>query len=162
MKLILHDLNSSYNEQLFKKSNQILEADGNYFYCQGCFKCWSKHPAECFLNDKLKNVNQILGKAKELIIITKNLYGTYSKNIKNILDRTIGSSIPLLIYRKKELKYIRRYGNNDLLKVLVYGDITEKEKDTFTCMVKRNAINTGYSKAEIFFFDSIDELVQTL
>lgn len=98
-----------------------------------------------------------MGRADELIILTKNLYGAYSTNIKNVMNRTIGSSTPLCTYRAWEMHHILRYGKHSLLKVLVYGDITEREKATFTYMAKRNAINDGYRESEILFFDSASE-----
>ncbi|MGI6608133.1 MAG: flavodoxin family protein [Erysipelotrichaceae bacterium] len=162
MKVILHDLNSNFSEKLFKKSDAVIEADGKYAPCQGCFNCWTKHPAECFIKDKLQKTCRILGRADELVIITKNLYGAYSTEIKNIIDRTIGSSIPLLTYRKGEVHHILRYGVHNLLKVLVYGDITKQEKETFVYMVKRNVINTGYRKYEINFFDTFSELEKNI
>jgi multimeric flavodoxin WrbA len=157
MKVILHDLDHSHNEILSTKCDAIIEADGIYAPCQGCFGCWVKHPAECFMKDQLQTSCRILGRADELVIITKNLYGAYSTNIKNVMDRTIGSSTPLCTYRAWEMHHTLRYGKHSLFKVLVYGDITEREKATFIYMAKRNAINDGYQKSEVLFFDSAAE-----
>lgn len=157
MKVVLHDLDQLYSERLLNKCDAIVEADGKYAPCQGCFGCWVKHPAECFMKDKLQRTCRILGRADELIIITKNLYGSYSTNIKNVMDRTIGSSTPLCTYREWEMHHTLRYGKHSLLKVLVYGVITEQEKATFIYMAKRNAINDGYKASEVLFFDSASE-----
>ena len=157
MRVILHDLGSIYSERLLGKCDAVVEADGRYASCQGCFGCWVKHPAECSMKDKLQRTRRILGRADELIIITKNLYGSYSTNIKNVMDRTIGFSTPLCTYREWEMHHTLRYGKHSLLKVLVYGDITEQEKATFTYMAKRNAINDGYKASEVLFFDSASE-----
>lgn len=51
-----------------------------------------------------------------------------------------------------------RYGKHELLKVIVYGDITEQEKATFTYTAKRNAINDGFEKSEVLFLDDLSEL----
>lgn len=157
MKVILHDLDSSYSERLSAKCDAIVEADGKYAPCQGCFDCWVKHPAECFMKDKLHQTSRILGRADELVIITKNLYGSYSTNIKNVLDRTIGSSTPLFTYRAWEVHHVLRYGKHSLFKVLVYGDITEQEKASFIYMARRNSINDGYSKSDVLFFGTASE-----
>ncbi len=84
MRVILHDLDSIYSERLLKKCDAVVEADGRYASCQGCFGCWVKHPAECFMKDKLQKACRILGRADKLIIITKNLYGAYSTDIKKM------------------------------------------------------------------------------
>ena len=157
MKVILHDLDWQYSQRLLTKCDAIVEADGKYAPCKGCFGCWVKHPAECFIKDKLQTACRILGRADQLVIITKNLYGTYSTKIKNVMDRTIGTSTPLCVYRQREMHRTLRYGKHALLKVLVYGDITEREKATFIYMVKRNAVNDGYNKSEVLFFHSAAE-----
>lgn len=157
MKVIIHDLEPSRSEQLSSKCDAIIEADGKYAPCQGCFGCWVKHPAECFMKDKLQKACRTLGGADELVIITKNLYGSYSTNIKTVMDRTIGASTPLSTYRAWEMHHVLRYGKHSLFKVLVYGDITEQEKATFTYMAKRNAINDGYNESEVLFFASASE-----
>lgn len=157
MKVIVHDLNRQYSERLLNKCDEIVEADGKYAPCQGCFACWVKHPAECFMKDKLQKACRVMGRADELIIITKNLYGAYSTRIKNVMDRTIGISTPLSTYREWEMHHTLRYGKHNLLKVLVYGDITEQEKATFIFTAKRNAINNGYRASEVRFFDTASE-----
>ena len=101
---------------------------------------------------------RLIGRADELIIVTENGYGTYSPNIKNVLDRSIGSSTPLSTYRGKQMHHTLRYGKHELLKVIVYGDITEQEKATFTYTAKRNAINDGFEKSEVLFLDDLSEL----
>lgn len=157
MKVILHDSDQLSSERLLTKCDEALFADGKYAPCQGCFGCWIKHPAECFIKDKLQKASRVLGRADELIIITKNLYGAYSVPIKNVMDRTIGASTPLSTFRGWEMHHVLRYKKHRLMKVLVYGDITDKEKETFTHMVKRNALNDGYKKTEVLFFTSAEE-----
>lgn len=162
LKVILHDLDSSYNEELSTKCDAIVEADGKYAPCQGCFGCWTKHPAECFMKDKLQRISRVLGRADELVVITKNLYGSYSVNIKAVMDRAIGISTPLSTYRAWEMHHTLRYGRHALLKVHVYGDITIEERATFAYMARRNAVNDGYRESEVLFFDSVSEAVSAV
>lgn len=162
MKVILHDLDIQYNEILSGKCDEIIHADGKYAPCQGCFGCWTKHPAECFMKDSLKQTARVIGQADEFVIITENLYGTYSSVVKNVLDRSIGTSTPLSTYRGKQMHHTLRYGKHNLLKVIVYGDITEQEKETFTYTAERNAINDGFEKSEVIFlndFSGLEDLV---
>ncbi len=158
MKVILHDLDSRYSEMIRAKCDHEEAADGKYAPCQGCFGCWTKHPAECFMKDKLQQVCRLIGQADELVIVTKNLYGGYSADVKNVLDRSIGTSTPFSTYRGRQMHHTLRYGKHDLWKVVVYGEITEAEKDTFRYMAKRNAVNDGFEKSEVIFLRDLTEL----
>ena len=158
MKVILHDLDPVYDKLIESKCDRVLAADGKYAPCRGCFGCWTKHPAECFMKDKLKQACRVIGHADELVIITKNLYGEYSPAVKNVLDRSIGTSTPFSTYRGRQMHHTLRYGKHDLWKVIVYGEISDAEKDTFRYRAGRNAINDGYSRSEVVFLSELDEL----
>ena len=162
MRVILHDLDSRYDEMMGARCDRVLAADGKYAPCQGCFGCWTKHPAECFMKDKLKQACRIIGHADELVIITKNLYGEYSPAVKNVLDRSIGTSTPFSTYRGKQMHHTLRYGKHDLWKVIVYGEISEGEKDTFRYRAERNAINDGFARSEVVFISDPAELESIL
>ena len=162
MKLILHDLDSRYDELIASRCNFAVAADGKYAPCQGCFGCWTKHPAECFMKDKLQQICRLIGQADEVEIVTKNLYGGYSAQIKNALDRSIGTSTPFSTYRGKQMHHTLRYGKRDLWKVVVYGDITAEEKETFRYLAQRNAVNEGCERSEVVFIDHLSELEERL
>ena len=162
MRVIIHDLGPEYEELLKQKCDTVICADGKYAPCQGCFGCWTKHPAECYMKDSLHTVCRVIGKADELIIISKNCYGTYSPVIKNIFDRSIGSSTPFSTYRGKQMHHTLRYGKHDVLKVYTYGDITEEEKATFELVAKRNALNDGYRESQFVVLNTLEELKEVL
>ncbi len=162
MKVIIHDLGSDFETLIESKSSLAVAADGKYASCQGCFGCWTKHPAECFMKDKLQQICRIIGQADELLIITKNLYGAYSAAVKNILDRAIGTSTPFSTYRGRQMHHTLRYGKHDLWKVIVYGEASEAEKATFRYMAERNAVNDGYERSEVVFIADPAELEAVL
>ena len=162
MKVIVSDLGNQYAGMIEAKCDQIIEADGKYAPCQGCFGCWTKHPAACFMKDALQQACRIIGQADELVIITKNMYGAYSADIKNVLDRSIGTSTPFSTYRGRQMHHTLRYGKHDLWKVIVYGDITESEKETFRYLAERNALNDGYQRSEVVFLTDLKELEAVL
>ena len=110
------------------------------------------------MKDKLKQACRVIGHADELVIITKNLYGEYSPAVKNVLDRSIGTSTPFSTYRGRQMHHTLRYGKHDLWKVIVYGEISDAEKETFKFRAERNAINDGYSQSEVVFLTDLDEL----
>ena len=158
MKVIIHDLGTEYDEILKNKCDKVISANGKYAPCQGCFNCWTKHPAECFMKDSLKESCRVLGRADELIVITENCYGAYSPAVKNVFDRSIGLSTPMSTYRGKQMHHTLRYGRHDSIKVYTYGEITKEEKETFAFMVERNAINLGYRNSEFVYLESLSRL----
>ena len=158
MRVIIHDLDTSYEKSLKEKCDQLIHANGKYATCQGCFNYWTKHPAQCFIHDNLQYICHTVGRADELIIITENCYGIYSPNVKAILDRCIGLSTPLSTYRGGQMHHILRYGEHKKIKVYVYGDTLEQEKATFKEMVKRNAINDGYRESQVVFVQNPEQL----
>ena len=158
MKVLIHDLGTTNEIEFEKTFDYVINADGKYAPCQGCFNCWTKHPAECYMKDSLKEVCRVIGRADELTIITENCYGAYSSAVKNILDRSIGSSTPFSTYRGGQMHHTLRYGKHQLFKVYTYGSITSDEKATFEYMAKRNAINYGYKRSEVIVLESLSEL----
>ena len=162
MKVILYDLGPEYGALIEAKCDRALAADGKYAPCQGCFGCWTKHPAECFMKDKLRQVCRLIGRADELVIVTKNLYGGYSAAVKNVLDRSIATSTPLSTYRGRQMHHTLRYGKHELWKVVVYGEASVTEKATFRSMAERNAVNDGYERSEVIFLQDLAELEAAL
>ncbi len=151
MKILIHDLEDNDVEQFVNMSDQVIRADGKYAPCKGCFKCWTKHPVSCDFKDSLYEMCRILGQADDLMIITENCYGGYSPNIKRLLDRSIGISTPMSTYRGGLMHHTLRYGKHHKFHVFVYGQISEKEKETWKHMVKANSINNGYEQYEVEF-----------
>ena len=157
MRVIIHDLDRKYDEAVAARCDRAIAADGKYAPCQGCFGCWTKHPAECFMKDSLRQVSRVVGQADELVIITKNLYGGCSAAVKNVLDRSIATSTPFSTYRGGQMHHTLRYGRHKLWKVIVYGDITEAEKETFRFLAERNAVNDGFERCEAVFIGDESE-----
>lgn len=158
MKTVIHDLDQNFDESLKGTSIQVIWADGKYAPCQGCFHCWTKNPATCDLKDSLEQICRVIGQADELVIITENYYGGYSPAVKNILDRSIGTSTPMSTYRGKQMHHTLRYGKHNRLKVVVYGDIASSEMKTWELMVERNALNEGYAFFEVSFLTDLKGL----
>lgn len=158
MKTIIHDLDESYDLLFKKKYENVIFANGKYAPCQGCFGCWTKHPAQCYLKDALQTVCRQIGKAEELIIITENCYGAYSPAVKNVLDRSIGVSTPFSTYRGKQMHHTLRYGRKEKLTIYTYGHITKEEEKTFRYMLERNAINYGFREFEFHYLENLKQL----
>lgn len=158
MKTIIHDLGDFYDTLFKSKCENVISADGKYAPCQGCFGCWTKHPAQCYMKDALQMACRIIGKTDELVIITDNYYGAYSPSLKNVLDRSIGASTPFSTYRGKQMHHTLRYGKKEKLVVYTYGHITADEEKTFRYMVERNAINYGFREFEFHYLENVNQL----
>ena len=162
MKVILYDLGPEYGALIESKCDRAVAADGRYASCQGCFGCWTRHPAECFMKDSMKQICRVIGHADDFVIVTKNLYGAYSAAVKNVLDRSIATSTPFSTYRGRQMHHTLRYGKHDLWKVVVYGEVSETEKATFRYMAERNAVNDGFERSEVIFLRDLAELEAAL
>ncbi len=158
MKIIIHDLDEEFQKKISAGHPDVIWADGKYAPCQGCFDCWTRHPATCGMKDSLHQICRVVGQADDLVLITENCYGGYSTAVKNILDRAIGASTPMSTYRGREMHHTLRYGKKGNFKVIVYGDINENEKSTWNLMIERNRINHGYQSAELVFVNDITGL----
>lgn len=158
MKMIIHDLGEEYHDFLNQKADRVIWADGKYAPCQGCFHCWTKNPAACDMKDSLQEICRVIGQADDLTIITQNWYGGHSPAIKNLLDRSIGTSTPFSTYRGGQMHHTLRYGRHNMLRVVAYGDISDKEKETWNLMTQRNAINEGFTSYEFLCVLSKEEL----
>jgi len=157
MKTVIHDLGKERNETLLAAADRVVCADGRYAPCQGCFKCWTKHPAACAMKDELHQASRVLGTSDDLTIITENLYGGYSPEVKNILDRSIATSTPLSTYRKGQMHHTLRYGKRNRLHIIVYGSMTDAEKGTWQLMAERNAVNMGFKEYSVTFCADAEE-----
>ena len=101
---------------------------------------------------------RVVGQADDLVLVTENWYGGYSPAVKNIIDRSIGISTPMSTYRGGEMHHTLRYGKRAKLKVIVYGDVSDNEKETWKLMIERNRINYGFKAKELVFVSSITDL----
>ena len=158
MKILIHDRDEAFDQSAKKTYDRVIYANGKYAPCQGCFHCWTKTPAACEMKDVLHEICRVIGQADDLVIVTENWYGGYSPAVKNILDRAIGASTPLSTYRGGEMHHTLRYGKHGAWSVLVYGDTSEGERETWKLMVKRNAVNHGYRSCEVSFIPDVHAL----
>ena len=122
----------------------------------GLLRLWDQTSGH--LLHKLQEACRILGQADEVTVVTKNLYGGYSAPVKNVLDRSIGTSTPFSTYRGRQMHHTLRYGKHDLWKVIVYGDATEAEQASFRYLAERNAVNEGFARSEVVFLKDLSEL----
>ena len=160
MKVIIHDLGEEIT-CLLKKTNEdlvVIHADNQYASCRGCFKCWLKNAGFCTMKDSLQHVGALIGRSDPLIIVSRCCYGGYSSPVKAVLDRSIGASLPFFTWRGGQTHHISRYPRRKQMRVFFYGECTEFEQETATELVERNRLNLDYEKADVVFFQNIEQL----
>ena len=54
--------------------------------------------------------------------------------------------------------HISRYPRRKLIRVCFYGKCTEFEQETAKEVVERNRLNLDYEKADVVFFENIEQL----
>ena len=162
MKTIIHDLGKQIaplREQSGKDA-VFLDADNRYAPCLGCYSCWLKNPGYCIMKDSLQHIGALFGQSDPLIIISRCDYGGYSSPIKAIVDRSISNSLPFFTWRGGSMHHVSRYSPRQKMLVCFYGDCTDFEKETARQMVEQNRLNLGYDKAEVLFFEDINQLLK--
>ena len=158
MRMLIHDRDEAYDQKMKDKFDRVIRADGGYAPCQGSFHCWTKTPVACEMKDALQEICRVIGQADDLVIVTENWYGGYSPAVKNLLDRSIGTSTPMSTYRGRQMHHTLRYGRHHRFSVWVYGDISEDERSTWQLMAERNAINEGFQLYDVTFAEGTDAL----
>lgn len=152
MKVIVHDLDPEEFLNAFPdlKNREdvriIAETHGTMKKCIGCFSCWIKTPSHCIIKDDYNEMpTQFAG--DERIVISRCVYGGYSRFIKSVLDRSIGNATPFFEIRNGELKHVMPENKGDgsrIFSVYMYGDtITDLEKEMMTGLYNANKANLG-------------------
>ena len=103
-------------------------------YCMGCFGCWIKTPGECVIKDAMAEINRDINASDVVIYLVPVVFGQYSANIKNALDRWIPNILPFF-YTKKDGKTMhpKRYESNPQYLMIGYGDgLTQDDQQLFT------------------------------
>ena len=158
MKTIIHDL----KKIKVNKDDRVLNANKCINSCIGCFSCWIKHPKDCIYNDEYSTIVESLKNSDELIIISKSRYGSYSSEVKRVLERCIGYVLPYFTIRNNEIHHKERYNNRIKVKAYFYGNITSKERINLEKLVKANSVNINAKDYEVYFFKNKEELAKCI
>ncbi|HSW10415.1 MAG TPA: NAD(P)H-dependent oxidoreductase [Bacillota bacterium] len=110
--------------------------------CRGCFGCWIHSPGICVIDDEAREVARLMVGADLLLGLTPVVFGGYSAELKQALDRSIGNILPFFVLQAGEVLHARRYPYAwRLAAVGVQARPDEGEADLFRRLVVRNARN---------------------
>ena len=156
--MILSDLpREEFAVDFFPENSLYFRAKGCDNYCMGCFRCWAEHPGSCVKNDGITDFSLLMSACRDLLILTKNTYGSYSPPVKNVLERSISYVLPDFTIREGETHHKPRYGRAFSLSAVFYGATDERERDTARRLVQANAVNLNAPVKSTRFFEKIGD-----
>lgn len=162
MRLFVHDGTDEEFKEQFKKIKSddiVLSNNGKIKPCVGCFDCWVKTPGICVIQDGYNHIAKLFTQAKEIIVISRCVYGGYSPFIKNVFDRSLGSLLPTFEEKDGEMRHLPRAHNSPRLFVYFYGkEITENERDTAMKLISKNKQNFHFSSEFIHFYEKYTDI----
>ena len=124
-RILLHDIGNFFAEGLFENLQQdiqLIQADSSVAPCKGCFSCWIKTPGRCIIEDEAQALPSLIKECKELIIVSRVIYGGFSPNIKAYVDRMIPCLLPYFEIKKGKMRHPYRYKNKLKLTLIFYSE----------------------------------------
>ena len=123
-------------------------------FCMGCFGCWVKKPGECVINDMMAQVNRNFINSDVVIYLSPVIFGQFSANIKNALDRWLPNMLPFFETRPDgSTMHPSRYDAYPQLIIIGYGDeLWEEDRQLFIDIVKRHRNNV-----EVLIYQGYDQ-----
>ncbi|MBQ0165657.1 MAG: flavodoxin family protein [Treponema sp.] len=124
MKLVIHDLTEKEFKRLFPdvpKNVTVLSREKSVHPCIGCLCCFTRTPGYCILRDDYQQMGEVMSKISEMVIISKNCYGSFSPYVKNVLDRCLPYLLPFFEIRQGKMFQKIRYDNRISIAVHMYS-----------------------------------------
>ena len=129
-------------------------------YCVGCFGCWVKTPGRCVLKDSMDGINRAAMNSDVVVYLVPLVFGQFSANMKNAVDRWIPNILPFFLLRPDgSTIHPARYESNPRIVMIAYGDsLTAEDKALFTDITVRHRANGSV----LFYEDNDEKLSQAL
>ena len=118
--------------------------------CMGCFGCWVRKPGECVIQDGMTELNDRCMNSDVVIYLSPVVFGQFSANIKNVIDRWLpnmlhyftkrpdGSTIHKPRYATYPMQFIIGYGEAVSTEdSQLFVDITMKHRRNIEAVVYR-------------------------
>jgi len=110
--------------EIEKKSIQ----KGELHFCIGCYGCWTRKPGECVIEDSMAQINQTLNRSDVVVYLSPIVFGQYSPNMKNAIDRGLPNVLPLFVKKPDGTTgHPARYPSKPQMIIIGYGDEVSKE-----------------------------------
>ncbi|AET69625.1 NADPH-dependent FMN reductase [Desulfosporosinus orientis DSM 765] len=139
----LYDLTDKFlKENEFQTELIELKAE-NLTFCMGCFGCWIKKPGECVINDQMTQINQRVMNSDIVIYLSPIVFGQFSPNIKNVIDRGLPNMLPFFETRPDgSTMHPPRYKTYPCQIIIGYGDgLSDQDQQLFIDVTKKHRRN---------------------
>ncbi|MDR3601621.1 MAG: flavodoxin family protein [Desulfosporosinus sp.] len=151
--------------ELFLKTKgfgtEIMEVGAeNLTFCKGCFGCWIKKPGECVINDMMTQINQSFMNCDVVIYLSPIIFGQFSANIKNTVDRSLPNMLPFFVKRPDgSTTHPPRYNTYPKQIIVGYGEtVSDEDKQLFIDVTKKHRRNI-----EVLIYQETSEtIIKTL
>ena len=144
MLLILSDLpKSAFPAGYFPRDSLFFYAPAEAQGCCGCFRCWFEEPGRCVKKDGLSAFSSYMLSCERLLILSKNVYGSYSPAVKRVLERSISFVRPGFYVRYGEMHHKRRRKTPLFLDTVFYGEAGAFDRRAAGALARANAVNLG-------------------
>lgn len=156
-------LNRLLYEYLDKRDFEIEEEQigrDDLAFCMGCFGCWVKKPGECVINDRMAQINCKFMNSDVVIYICPVIFGQFSANIKNAVDRWLPNMLPFFDTRPDgSTMHPPRYDDYPKQIMIGYGDqLSSNDSQLFCDIIHKHRTNVEV----LIFKDSDLEITESL
>jgi multimeric flavodoxin WrbA len=129
-------------------------------FCIGCFGCWVKKPGECVINDAIGGINREEMNSDAVIFLSPVVFGQFSANIKNAVDRWLPNMLPFFVTRADgSTMHPPRYPDYPKQVIIGYGDqVCGEDERLFTDITKKHRSNLDV----LIWRDNDSELAEAL
>lgn len=128
-------------------------------FCMGCFGCWIKKPGECVINDKMSQINQKFMNSDVVIYLCPIIFGQFSANIKNAVDRWLPNMLPFFETRPDgSTMHPPRYEDYPNQLMIGYGEeISLEDEQLFLDIIQKHR-----NVEALIFKDSNSKMIESL
>jgi multimeric flavodoxin WrbA len=144
----VYDTLSTLTKELLvekKFTIQVRELGRELHACMGCFGCWVKQPGECVLKDEMQELDHCYMNSDAVLFLSPVIFGQFSANIKNAIDRTLPNMLPFF-YRRSDGSTMHppRYEKYPVLFIIGYSKgLDEEEVRLFRDITARHHYGVG-------------------
>ena len=149
----LHQLVISFLQARAFFIEQVQLGRDDLAFCMGCFGCWVKKPGECVIDDAMSAINRTYVNSDVAIYLCPVVFGQFSANIKNAIDRWLPNMLPFFETRPDGSSiHPSRYHDYPKQIFIGYGDaLSQSDAQLFVDIIQKHRTNV-----EAFVFEQPD------
>lgn len=109
-------------------TEEISVGRGELAHCMGCFGCWVKTPGECVMKDRIAEINRAAMQSDAVVYLTPVVFGQFSANMKDVIDRWLPNMLPFFITRPNgSTIHPPRYDSYPAQAIIGFGENVDEE-----------------------------------